>query len=68
MASVLFRPLQSRTRNRRYEVEFSREGKGLPRKRQLTAQEVSTPGKGTRGFVPVGTDTRTPGWTGSGRR
>jgi len=69
MASVIMRRLKNtRTRNRLYSAKFSREGQGLPKKRQLTAQQVSKPGKGTRGFVPKGTDTKTPGYTGSGKR
>ena len=54
-------------RQTQFRAEVSRPGADLPRKPQMTAAEQHELKPGTRGLVPKGLDTDTPGFTGSRR-
>lgn len=60
MASAIFKPIPSKTNNMRFVVELSREGRGLPRKKQLTAQDMTNVTPGQPRNWPIGTDQRAP--------
>jgi len=60
---VKFLPQHSATRQRRYLAQENRMGPDLPRKKQMTAQEMAEPREGEPAVYPRGTDTKTPGYT-----
>lgn len=60
MASFVFKKQKSDTNTRRYTVEVSREGRGLGRKTQMSADQMTTVTPGIPRNWPSGTDTAAP--------
>ena len=68
MASVLIRPTTGMGGDPTYRATFSRMGRGLVRRPQMSSQEMTTPRLGPPAVFPTGTDTRTPGFPLSRRK
>lgn len=60
MASCIFKPLKSATNNMRFTAEFRTDGKGLPRKQNMTARDMTTLTPGQPRNWPIGTDSKAP--------
>lgn len=60
MASAVFTKLKSVTNNMRYAVQWSTAGKGLPRRKQMSAEDMTTLSLGQPRNWPIGTDKRAP--------